>query len=54
MTENLLTIAEFARQSGLSQKALRLGGANGLLTPTRVDADSGYRYYPPSSRPSPS
>jgi DNA-binding transcriptional MerR regulator len=45
MTENLLTIAEFARQSGLSQKALRLYGANGLLTPTRVDRDSGYRYY---------
>jgi DNA-binding transcriptional MerR regulator len=45
VTENLLTIAEFARQSGLSQKALRLYGANGLLTPTRVDADSGYRYY---------
>jgi len=47
VTENLLTIAEFARQSGLSQKALRLYGANGLLTPTRVDADSGYRYYRP-------
>ena len=47
MTENLLTIAEFARHSGLSQKALRLYGANGLLTPTRVDADSGYRYYRP-------
>jgi DNA-binding transcriptional MerR regulator len=45
MTEDLLTIAEFARQSGLSQKALRLYGANGLLCPTRVDADSGYRYY---------
>jgi DNA-binding transcriptional MerR regulator len=45
VTENLLTIAEFARQSGLSQKALRLYGANGLLWPTRVDADSGYRYY---------
>jgi DNA-binding transcriptional MerR regulator len=45
VTENLLTIAEFARESGLSQKALRLYCANGLLTPTRVDVDSGYRYY---------
>jgi DNA-binding transcriptional MerR regulator len=45
VTENLLTIAEFARQSGLSPKALRLYGANGLLMPTRVDSESGYRYY---------
>jgi DNA-binding transcriptional MerR regulator len=45
VTENLLTIAEFARRSGLSQKALRLYGANGLLAPTRVDTESGHRYY---------
>jgi DNA-binding transcriptional MerR regulator len=43
--ENLLTISEFARESGLSQKALRLYAANGLLCPTRTDDDSGYRYY---------
>jgi DNA-binding transcriptional MerR regulator len=43
--ENLLTISEFARESGLSQKALRLYAANGLLCPTRTDDGSGYRYY---------
>jgi DNA-binding transcriptional MerR regulator len=43
--ESLLTISEFAARSGLTQKALRLYAANGLLTPTRVDSDSGYRYY---------
>jgi DNA-binding transcriptional MerR regulator len=45
--ENLLTIGEFAEATRLSPKALRLYAENGLLSPTRVDDDSGYRYYRP-------
>jgi DNA-binding transcriptional MerR regulator len=45
--ENLLTIGEFAEATRLSPKALRLYAANGLLMPSRVDGDSGYRYYRP-------
>jgi PPM family protein phosphatase len=44
----LLTIGEFARQAGLSQKALRLYDELGLLRPARVDEWSGYRYYAPA------
>mgnify|MGYP000713132479 CR=1 FL=1 len=40
-----LTIGAFARRSRLSLKALRLYDAVGLLPPTYVDPDSGYRYY---------
>jgi len=43
--ENLLTIGEFAEATRLSPKALRLYAKHGLLSPTRVDNDSGYRYY---------
>ena len=43
--ENLLTIGEFAEATRLSPKALRLYAEHGLLSPTRVDNDSGYRYY---------
>jgi len=43
--ENLVTIGQFAETTGVSPKALRLYETNGLLPPTRVDADSGYRYY---------
>jgi DNA-binding transcriptional MerR regulator len=43
--ENLMSIGEFAAASRLSQKALRLYGENGLLSPAWVDPDSGYRYY---------
>jgi DNA-binding transcriptional MerR regulator len=43
--ENLLTIGEFAEATRISPKALRLYAENGLLAPTRVDGDSGYRYY---------
>jgi protein phosphatase len=44
----LLTIGEFARQAGLSQKALRLYDELGLLAPAKVDEWSGYRYYAPA------
>jgi DNA-binding transcriptional MerR regulator len=43
--ETLLPIGEFAAASRLSQKALRLYGERGLLSPAWVDPDSGYRYY---------
>lgn len=39
------TIGEFSRITGLSIKALRLYQERGLLLPSEVDADSGYRYY---------
>jgi DNA-binding transcriptional MerR regulator len=38
-------ISEFARQSRLSPKALRLYDELGLLPPARVDPDTGYRWY---------
>src|SRR5436190_5731711 len=43
--ENLVSIGQFARASRLSQKALRLYAANGLLPPAWTDPRSGYRYY---------
>jgi DNA-binding transcriptional MerR regulator len=43
--ENLMPIGEFASASRLSQKALRLYGEKGLLSPSWVDPASGYRYY---------
>lgn len=41
----LVSIGEFARLSRLSPKALRLYDELGLLVPTRVDPDTGYRWY---------
>jgi DNA-binding transcriptional MerR regulator len=43
--ENLIPIGQFAAASRLSLKALRLYDENGLLRPSLVDPDSGYRYY---------
>jgi len=43
--ENLVSIGQFAEASRLSQKALRLYAANGLLPPAWTDPRSGYRYY---------
>ena len=40
-----ISIGEFARQSRLSLKALRLYDERGVLVPSRVDQASGYRYY---------
>lgn len=40
-----LTIGAFSRASRLSPKALRIYDELGLLTPARVDAATGYRYY---------
>lgn len=41
------TIGRMARESGLSVSALRFYDGAGVLTPARVDAASGYRYYAP-------
>ncbi len=41
----LMQIREFSTRSRLTQKALRLYDALGLLEPAQVDAQSGYRYY---------
>lgn len=43
-----LTIGEFGRRAGLSQKALRLYDESGLLPPASVDPSNGYRLYSPS------
>ncbi len=40
-----ISIGEFARRSRLSLKALRLYDERGVLVPSRVDQESGYRYY---------
>jgi DNA-binding transcriptional MerR regulator len=40
-------IGEFASRSRLSARALRIYDELGLLPPTRVDEDSGYRFYEP-------
>lgn len=44
----LMTIGDFARESGLSPKALRLYDDLGLLVPAEVDQHSGYRRYLPA------
>lgn len=44
----LMSSGEFAQASGLSRKALRLYDELGLLTPVRVDQQSGYRLYAPA------
>ena len=43
--KGLLRIGEFAALMHVSVKALRFYGAQGLLMPSYVDPDSGYRYY---------
>jgi DNA-binding transcriptional MerR regulator len=40
-----MSIGDFTRRSRLSPKALRLYDGLGLLSPSRVDELSGYRYY---------
>lgn len=45
MTTQLLMIGDFAREAGLTPKALRLYDDLGLLRPVEVDPTSGYRRY---------
>ncbi len=40
-----MTIGEFAREAGLTAKALRLYDEMGLIEPAEVDPATGYRYY---------
>ncbi|HEV8563948.1 MAG TPA: helix-turn-helix domain-containing protein [Actinomycetota bacterium] len=49
--DGLLTIGLTARRSGLTTKALRHYDAIGLLRPTDVDPDTGYRRYGPEQVP---
>src|SRR5215475_13575387 len=41
----MFRIGEFSRMSQVSVKALRFYGEVGLLKPTYIDRDTGYRYY---------
>jgi DNA-binding transcriptional MerR regulator len=41
----VLTIGEFSRATGLTIKTIRFYHEQGLLLPTCVDPESGYRYY---------
>lgn len=43
--KNLLSIGELSKITGVHIKALRYYDSLGILTPTYVDPDSGYRYY---------
>ena len=43
-----MTIGEFAREAGLTAKALRLYDEMGLIEPAEVDPATGYRYYAPA------
>ena len=45
--KTLIAIGQFAEQTQLSLKALRLYHSKGLLTPAHIDPDSNYRYYAP-------
>lgn len=43
----LLPIGAFSNATQLSAKALRLYAEHGILLPTRIDSETGYRYYRP-------
>jgi len=47
----LISIGDFSRMTHLSIKALRFYHDQGLLEPTRIDPDSGYRFYEPAQVP---
>ena len=42
---NLISIGKFSRLTGLSIRALRLYDSQGILEPSLIDSDTGYRYY---------
>lgn len=42
---NLISIGRFSRLTGLSIRALRLYNTEGILEPSHIDPDTGYRYY---------
>ena len=41
----VFSIGEFSKITGLTIKTLRFYHEQGLLTPTTVDEETGYRYY---------
>ena len=43
----LLPIGAFSTATQLSAKALRLYAEHGILSPAKIDMDTGYRYYRP-------
>ena len=43
--KNLLSIGELSKITGVHIKALRYYDSLGILTPTYIDPNSGYRYY---------
>jgi DNA-binding transcriptional MerR regulator/effector-binding domain-containing protein len=45
MESTLFSIGEFSKVTGLSVKTLRFYQEKAILTPSRVDGESGYRYY---------
>jgi DNA-binding transcriptional MerR regulator len=45
--ERLYSIGEFSKITGLTVKALRFYHDEGVLTPSCVDRETGYRYYGP-------
>lgn len=47
MNEELLKIGEIAEFAGISSKALRIYEKMELITPVKVDEETGYRYYSP-------
>jgi DNA-binding transcriptional MerR regulator len=44
-----VAIGDFSRMTHLNVTALRHHHEVGLLNPTEIDADSGYRFYAPDS-----
>jgi DNA-binding transcriptional MerR regulator len=45
MSESMYSIGEFSKVTGLTIKTLRFYHEQGVLAPSRVDPQSGYRYY---------
>jgi len=48
METNFFSIGEFSKVTGLSVKTLRFYQEKGILSPSRVYEESGYRYYDPT------
>lgn len=48
---NVYTIGEFSKLSKVSSRMLRHYDAIGLLSPSRIGEDNGYRYYDPAQIP---
>ena len=45
MKDDLMSIGEIADFFGISRKAVRLYEKKGIISPVKVDASNGYRYY---------